>query len=361
MPSLSLDLESGDGESAERKPRPKPTVPEYLREPRAQTGVVDGCRGGGAGGLRRCGGAETVWPIRAGDSLWQDAGARGRYRGGAAEGIGERSRERREGRGDGGANRGNRGQDDRARQRVWGGDCEEAIRRKTLRRRSENLRRKPVKPTAPPADLAAAAKNGTKTTAKPETPPKPDKGTAAEPKAVRPKAIEPQAPTVPTAKPPVEPAPKGDGGAQKETAVEPAPPEPLGQLLSSDQVLLSNNPTSGWTRVGANQMLVPQQLLALPTYRAKVVLTAGVALEILGGTRVELLGSSPQELPGIRVLYGRVVLMPLAKAGTRLRVAFGDHAGTITFVDAESIAALEVHNLPAPGTNPEDDPAARRG
>ena len=33
VPSLSLDLEVGD-ESGDRKPRPKPTVPEYLREPR---------------------------------------------------------------------------------------------------------------------------------------------------------------------------------------------------------------------------------------------------------------------------------------------------------------------------------------
>ena len=126
--------------------------------------------------------------------------------------------------------------------------------------------------------------------------------------------------------------------------------------MASEQVLLSDNPPNGWTRVTANQMLIPQQVLALPTYRPKVGLTAGVTVEILGGARGELLGSSPRELPGIRVLFGRVVLMPLAKGGTRLRVAFGDHTGTLTLVDAESVAALDVHHLHAPGTYPESGP-----
>ena len=36
-PSLSLDLEVG-GDAGGRKPRPKPTVPEYLREPRRRRG-----------------------------------------------------------------------------------------------------------------------------------------------------------------------------------------------------------------------------------------------------------------------------------------------------------------------------------
>ncbi len=127
--------------------------------------------------------------------------------------------------------------------------------------------------------------------------------------------------------------------------------------MSSEQVLLSADAAGDWTRVGPNQMLIPQQLLVLPTYRAKVALTVGVTLEILGPARVELLGSSRQALPGIRVLYGRVVLMPLGKAGARLQVAFGDHSGTITFADADSIAALDVRRLRAPGTNPESGPS----
>ena len=70
----------------------------------------------------------------------------------------------------------------------------------------------------------------------------------------------------------------------------PLEPEPLGRLLSSEQVLLSDNPPNGWTRVAANQMLIPQQVLALPTYRPKVGLTAGVTVEILGGTPRRIVG-----------------------------------------------------------------------
>ena len=142
--------------------------------------------------------------------------------------------------------------------------------------------------------------------------------------------------------------------------------------MSSEQVLLSADAAGDWTRVGPNQMLIPQQLLVLPTYRAKVALTAGVTLEILGPARVELLGSSRQALPGIRVRYGRVVLMPLGKAGARLQVAFGDRSGTITFADPDSAAALDVRRLRAPEQTPKaarpalrptctSPPAASRG
>lgn len=152
-------------------------------------------------------------------------------------------------------------------------------------------------------------------------------------------------------KPEIEP--ENAVGKAPATDPSPLPPEPLGRLMSSDQVLLKDDPATGWLRVAANQMLMPQRLLALPTYRAKVTLTIGVTLEILGGTQIELLPSSSQTLPGIRVEYGRVVLMPLAKAGSRLLVTFGGRSGVLTFPDAESVAALDVRRARAPGTNPE--------
>ena len=127
----------------------------------------------------------------------------------------------------------------------------------------------------------------------------------------------------------------------------------MGRLMTNDQALLGELPGGQWTRIGANQMLVPQSVLVLPTYRAKIAMTAGVMAEILGGSRAELLGSSPGEPPGIRLVYGRLVLMPLAKAGTMLRLAFGEHLGAITFVDTDSVVALDVRRLHAPGTSPE--------
>jgi len=163
-------------------------------------------------------------------------------------------------------------------------------------------------------------------------------------------------PTVPGTAPPDTAVEDPKTEPEKKPVAEPLPPEPLGRLMSVEQVLLSDDPEGGWVRVAANQMLIPRHVLVLPTYRAKVTLTVGATLEILGKTRIELLRSSPRELPGIRVLYGRVVLMPLAKAGTQLRVVFGDHSGTITFDDAESVAAIEVQRSYVPGTNPESEP-----
>jgi hypothetical protein len=103
-------------------------------------------------------------------------------------------------------------------------------------------------------------------------------------------------------------------------------------------------------------MLSPGRLLVLPTYRVKVTLTIGVNLDILGGSQVELLASGPREPPGIRVPFGRVVIAPLGKAGSRLRVKFGDRGGEIGFADAESVAAIDVRRIHVPGTNPEGAP-----
>jgi hypothetical protein len=151
----------------------------------------------------------------------------------------------------------------------------------------------------------------------------------------------------------------GEAGksAEPKAAVGPLPPEALGRLMSADQLLLRDEPASGgWVRVAANQMLMPRRLLALPTYRPQVTLTVGVTLEILGGTALDLLANTPPDMPGVGIRYGRVVLMPLAKAGSRLRVMFGNRSGVLTFPDAESIAALEVRHIHRPGVNPEAGP-----
>ena len=172
------------------------------------------------------------------------------------------------------------------------------------------------------------------------------------------KKPKPQTPTrIKTA---AEPAPVPTAATQQKPPSEPSPllPKPLGRLVSGDQVLLSNDPAGGWMRVGPKDVLVSRQLLVLPTYRAKVAFTAaGVSLEILGGTRFELLGGGGSAPAGIRILYGRVVLAPLAKDQAQLSVAFGDRAGRITLVDPGSVAAIDVRRIHATGMNPESEPS----
>jgi len=129
--------------------------------------------------------------------------------------------------------------------------------------------------------------------------------------------------------------------------------------MSQQQMLLRFDSDSGaWQRVAAKEFLVPgQQLVALPTYRPEITLSAGVNLQLLGGTKIELLSSDWQGVAGVKVLYGRMFIMPLAQPGTRLRLCVDDRAGMLTFTDAESIAAVEVTPLLAPGRNPETEPA----
>lgn len=323
-----LDLEPKETTPATRKPRQKPTVPEYLREPRKKsswisvaaalllavciTGVV----------LMAFGQFEPGAPI--GNMLvslgWITPSSE-------KDGLAKND------------DQDAAGQSQEKPSAVTANETPEA----STPAATETPVKEPVETPVVPPPVAPEV---------PETPPATD-STEPEEMPDQPANVQPPTPPVETTPPPtpdVEP---------KETPLAPQPaailpPEPLGRLMSSKQVLLSNG--GGWSRVDTNQMLIPQEVMTLPTYRAKIALTIGVTLEILGGSRVELLGSTAQELPGVRVRSGRVVMMPLGKVGSRMRLIFGDRTGTITFNDADTIVALYVSRLRTPGTNPEAGP-----
>ncbi|MGA7699650.1 MAG: hypothetical protein WCB27_08590 [Thermoguttaceae bacterium] len=350
-PSLSLDLEGGDADG--RKPRPRPTVPEYLREPRRRRRWLTAA----AAAAALC-------------VLVLILGLFGEFEPGSwfgdvlvscglvspkevASNAGKPDdKEKMAGKEGGAAEKGKTPADEHATE-----VGKEPAVKPGVEPQGKSPAAKPAEKPTTTGAAGAGAGNGAKSPATSRTVQKPDNVAAAEPKKTSP--IDGTKPPVKPHNEAAAPTPKPEHDAGKEAAPLPpnVEPEPLGRLLSSEQVLLSDNPPNGWTRVAANQMLIPQQVLALPTYRPKIGLTSGVTVEMLGGTRLELLGSSAKDLSGVRVLFGRVVLMPIGKGDTRLRVEFGDHHGTITFVDAESIAALEVHHLHAPGTNPESESA----
>jgi hypothetical protein len=58
----------------------------------------------------------------------------------------------------------------------------------------------------------------------------------------------------------------------------------------------------------------------------------------------------------VKLAFGRVVIMPAVNAGTRLRVMIGDCRAVVTFVQADSAAALEATPFRIPGTDPETEP-----
>ena len=139
------------------------------------------------------------------------------------------------------------------------------------------------------------------------------------------------------------------------------PPQQVARYNSEDEVLLAFNAHSGaWQRVPEKGMLFAgQRLLVLPTYRDEIGLASGVTVQMLGGTQVELLPRGPEGPPGLEITFGRLVLAPLAQAGTQMQLAVGDRSGVLTMVDAESIATVEVTRRHVPGGDPEDKKSTR--
>jgi hypothetical protein len=167
----------------------------------------------------------------------------------------------------------------------------------------------------------------------------------------------------PPARPPVEVA-RIDSLPAPKTGITPPVLGPaaeektkIGRFLSDGQdvLLKSEANNAGWRRVLPEEFLAGRQpLLALPSYRPRVaVLNVGATLELVNGTRIELLPDNAQGQPGVDIQFGRVVIKPLAQTGTRLRVVAGSHAGTLTLTNMESIAGLEVRRVHDPGTDPE--------
>ena len=164
----------------------------------------------------------------------------------------------------------------------------------------------------------------------------------------------------PEISPPAEPGAAASSAPSAEPSREPPaePPQPMGRLMSGRQVLLRYDAGGpNWQRIRANGILTPQdRLVALPTYRPEVTLSAGVTLQILGGTEIALLPGAPQQPAGLQIAFGRLVMMPLANPGTRLRLVFGECKGILTFVQAESVVALELAGDRVSGTDPQTEP-----
>jgi hypothetical protein len=135
-------------------------------------------------------------------------------------------------------------------------------------------------------------------------------------------------------------------------------PKPMGRFTSVDQILLRSNGESGnWERAKADAFVFPQQhLLALPTYRPAITLTSTLILQMLGGTELTLLPGDQQFPAGIKVRYGRIVINSVATPGLRLRLVIGDQAGILTFLDPDSTIGIDVRRMHTPGTNPEEEP-----
>ncbi len=168
-----------------------------------------------------------------------------------------------------------------------------------------------------------------------------------------------------TERPAVGEHPAAGPGGKAATGPPPAPEAGtaearVGRVISDAQDILVKDDVASavWRRVSAEEFLpAGEALVALPTYRPRVViLSVGATLELLGGTRIELTDDGAQGRPGLKLAYGRVVLKPLVQPGIRVHVSAGPRSGTITLSSVESVAAVEAIPVHEPGTDPEAGP-----
>jgi hypothetical protein len=331
--SAGVETSSGNGESggesgdksAEPKPRHKPTIPDYLREPRRRRRL-----------LPLAIALATVACVAI-----VVLGALGQFKSGTRLGDALASVLRSDQAGDEGAVE-------------PGTELAEQPGTEAIKQPTAGPAKQPkTQSTEPPK---------TQPTEPPKTqPPEPPKAQPTEP----PKTEHAEPPKTEQAEPTkTEPGeqPKTKPGGQPKVVPVAQPPIGVGALMSDErQVLLRFNPgASHWERVLPQGLAAAgEKLLALPTYRPLLALmSAGVTIQLVGGTRVELLPTDSAGAPGLRVDYGQLTMRSVGKAGARLRLRVGNRSGTITFADAESFVALEVIPVHLPGTDPEVNPGS---
>lgn len=233
--------------------------------------------------------------------------------------------------------------------------------------------RQPVHPVAaqpvspgPPAPLPPDPANSVASTPAAPIPPvvEPAVSSAAEPQAKptedsQPAAIAPEEPEPMPDHPGAEASHEGPAVAAK-PASEPlaVPREPVGEYISTTEVLVRLEPQSHWHRVPAQAVLkAGDEILSFPTFRPSFHLNGGTSVQLFDGTQIVLIGSNAEGLPALDVHYGRLIVKPVQAKEARLRLQFGPHTGLVQFADAESVAMIEVGRAQVSGADPQTQPS----
>lgn len=166
---------------------------------------------------------------------------------------------------------------------------------------------------------------------------------------------------------PPEPMPPEGSAVKPEVKPDPVSPEPsegaeLGRYISDETVLASFNfKTRQWMRVPPRALIVEgEQCVSLPVYRPQVGLSSGVQVTMAGETSLLFARDEESGLPLLLIDYGRLLLHSNALQQARTSLSFGGLQGVLTLESAKSMAAVEVYNYLAPGSDPllEDEKPA---
>ncbi len=161
------------------------------------------------------------------------------------------------------------------------------------------------------------------------------------------------------------PSPAAEGapapiGPAPDVSPAAAPAEGFGRYTSTrGEILLRFDPASGeWMRSPAGTLLQKgDRLLSLPLFQPTLTLSSNFTVQADGATSMELVGWDEAGVPIIKVEYGRLLIDTISRAGNSLRLQLDGHEPLITFVDPQSTLALEVYRELPPGKNPQVAPA----
>lgn len=168
-------------------------------------------------------------------------------------------------------------------------------------------------------------------------------------------------------RPDVMPTPDSDVGGDtvpdepKETDVPPAEEvtEDLGRYTSDQQVAARLDPETGsWLRLpGLTTLAAGDRILALPTYRPQFLIAPGLQVVLVGPAEVMLQGPNEAGVAGLDIKYGRAIVVTDGKSGTNLNLQIGKRLSQVTFVNTDSMMAVDVQRYLPPGSDPEVDEA----
>ena len=153
---------------------------------------------------------------------------------------------------------------------------------------------------------------------------------------------------------PTDPAP----AVETETTV-PAAAEvvDVGRYVS-DQQVLARLDGEVYKRLPSEGILYSgDHLLALPAFRPRVQVGAGILISLFGPTEITLGTPTPSGVSRATVHFGRLQVSRGGTSSHEVLLTLGNQFGQLTLQDAQSRLAIEVRRYLSPGLNPEENDA----
>lgn len=208
------------------------------------------------------------------------------------------------------------------------------------------------------AVVPAATTEPTPASATPASPPddRPANESTEKPAAATPSP--PGPPITDASDVPMAPAAKVIPKAPKAKSPPAAPPKPqaieVGRYTSDGQLLATLDADGLWYPKQAQEVLVAgERVVVLPAYRSQIALPSAVQLTFSGEGSALMEAPDENNIPRVKVEYGRFVAATAGKAGAQVELNLAGIKGTLSLVDGDTVVAIKVIRWVAPGTDPE--------